>query len=198
MSLYKMSLSIAAALVGLAATGPMARAAFVVTMQQVGSNVVATGSGSLNTAAFSKIVGSTTEVAGIQPNLDFVTVGPAVSTPIDLYSGSILGPANFGSGGQSVATSGSGDLVFSGGSNTSFLYVPQGYISGNPLSDTSTWANSTFSSLGITPGTYKWTWGAVGAGADSFTLVATAVPEPATLALFGVAGLSLLARRRRA
>jgi hypothetical protein len=34
-----------------------------------------------------------------------------------------------------------------------------GYVSGGALSVTSTYANPTFSSLGVTPGTYEWTWG---------------------------------------
>jgi hypothetical protein len=49
------------------------------------------------------------------------------------------------------------------------LFVPNGYVSDSPLSDTSTYDNQTFVTLGATPGTYVWTWGS-GADADSFTL----------------------------
>jgi MYXO-CTERM domain-containing protein len=79
-----------------------------------------------------------------------------------------------------------------------------GYASNTLLVDSSTYANQTFSSLGVTPGTYVWTWG-TGADQDSFTLIirgAVPVPEPSALSQLGVgfAGLALAAvwRRRRA
>jgi hypothetical protein len=76
--------------------------------------------------------------------------------------------------------------------------VPAGYVSGNALSDTSTYSGQTFSSLGVTPGTYKWTWGS---GANqNFTLViggGSTVPEPSTWAmmLIGFAGLGFVGYR---
>jgi hypothetical protein len=54
MSIRKLSLSIAAALAAIAVTAPQAHAGFVVTFAQVGSNLVATGSGTLNTSALSQ------------------------------------------------------------------------------------------------------------------------------------------------
>ena len=82
--------------------------------------------------------------------------------------------------------------------------MPSLYTSGNPLSDTSTYDNATFSSLGATPGTYVWTWGS-GATADSFTLQIGAVPAPlighglpVLLAVGGVLfGAKLWERRKR-
>jgi hypothetical protein len=83
-------------------------------------------------------------------------------------------------------------------------HIPHGYTSGHSLSSTATWNSQTFSSLGVTPGTYVWTWG-TGAHADSFTLQvgpATAMPEPASLTLLGIGAVGLAGygwrRRRRA
>ena len=56
------------------------------------------------------------------------------------------------------------------------LAVPQGYLTG-AISGTSTFNNATFASLGITPGTYTWTWG-TGMHADSFTI--ETVPDTGT------------------
>jgi hypothetical protein len=107
---------------------------------------------------------------------------------------------SFGSGGQNNASSGSGDFVGIANS-TGNLLVPPGYVSDSPLSDTATYDNQTFTSLGVTPrdpGVYEWRWGR---GANqNFTLdiVAGAVPEPSTWAmmLLGFAGLGLVGYRK--
>lgn len=73
------------------------------------------------------------------------------------------------------------------------LSVPLDYVSGSALSDSSTYYSQTFSSLGVRPGSYVWTWGS-GATADSFTLDIGSVPEPSSALLFAL-GLLILARR---
>jgi hypothetical protein len=73
------------------------------------------------------------------------------------------------------------------------LFVPSGYVSGSALSDSSTYDTATFASLGLTPGSYVWSWG-IGADADTFTIdVGSPIPEPASLALLatGLIGLGL-------
>jgi PEP-CTERM motif len=174
----------AAILIGLSA--PPARAGYVVDLTQQGSNVVATGSGPIDLTGLTFFSSLGAPSSLINPGEGFILTGPA---PIlgDQYTG-ITGPTSFGGGSIAFAASGSGDEV---GILFEKLVVPVGY-SGTALSDTATYGSQTFSSLGVTPGTYKWTWG-TGAN-QNFTLVigAAAVPEPSTWAmmLLGFAGLS--------
>jgi hypothetical protein len=178
MSPRKISLSVTAALLALAATGSMVRAAYVETVQQVGSNVVATGSGTINTAALT-LNGSATNVAILNPGGGLAFFGPASATFSDEYSGFTSGSSDFGSNHGVDATSGSGDLV--GVAGLTDLIVPNGYVSGTPLSDSSTWSNQTLDSLGLTegPGDYAWEWGQ-GPTFDSFFLDVEGT-EPALL-----------------
>jgi hypothetical protein len=117
------------------------------------------------------------------------------------------GPTSFGSGSYTPATSASGDLIeFLGAYVSGFggpnIWLPSGYVSGSELSSSATWDNATFASLGVTPGSFVWTWGN---GADQrFTLdiVNATVPEPAALGVFGLGMLLIGAfvglRRRTA
>jgi PEP-CTERM motif len=105
---------------------------------------------------------------------------------------------SFGSSGETLATSNNGSGVgINGGQN--LLAVPPGYVSDTVLSASSTYANQTFSSLGVTPGTYEWTWGP--GENQNFTVLigVAAVPEPASISLLGMAlaGLLLVGTIRR-
>ena len=171
-----------------------AHAAFVFTLQQTGPDVVLTGAGSFNLTALTKSAGTSGGQSGAVPNRPYLVAGPVTTTLIDIYSGA-TGSAIFGIGSAPIlATSGTGSIA---GVNFTTIVVPVGYTSGTPLADTATFANATFASLGITPGTYSLAWGS-GATADSLTV--NAIPEPSTyaLALLGGAGLLGAVRRNRA
>jgi hypothetical protein len=167
-----------------------AQADYLVTLQQVGPNVVATGSGSIDLSGLS-FQGNVLGNAGLLlPNEATVLVG---SGNLDFYTG-FSGPSSFGSAGQTNANSNSGSLVGISGKALD-LFVPSGYTSNTLLSpSTSTYNNATFGSLGITPGTYVWTWGAF-APTQKFTL--DAVPEPSSLSLLAL-GVILLSAKLRA
>jgi hypothetical protein len=174
---------------------PGAQASFIVTIEQVGANVVVTGSGSLDLAGMSYQSGTFAE-SGIQPNAGSISIGSPNYDPVDYYKGSISGPSRFGTGGVLVPSdSGSGDKVTLGGETGDYLSVPTGYVSGDPLSDSETFDNATFASLGLTVGDYTWTL-----PSDSYTIEIGAVtaPEPASLTLLAAGvGMTLLAARRR-
>ena len=83
----------------------------------------------------------------------------------DLYGGLFTGPTSFGSGWLCLPAVAAETLsafisfVLDGSGPNGLLVVPQGYVSGAALSDSMTFNNATFASLGVTPGTYVWTWG---------------------------------------
>jgi len=39
------------------------------------------------------------------------------------------------------------------------VYLPYKYVNNTPVSHTATYHSATFATLGVTPGTYAWTWG---------------------------------------
>lgn len=182
---------------------------FVVKLMQQGSNVIATGSGAFDLTSLAyRGSGVGTVFETINPSKAFFNLGqPNTSETLDQYSGLITGPTNYGSGSSYwVASVGNGStVVFDGGGDTlsvSKLYLPPGYRSGDSLSNTTTWDNASFASLGLTPGRYVWIWGT---GAEQrFTLViggAVTVPEPATLGMYGFGVLligAFVGLRRRA
>jgi len=169
------------------------QAGYVVTLQQVGSNVVATGSGAIDLTGLGGPGSDNQGQSAIEPGSAFIITGPTGISDADSYAG-FSGPTSFGLGTGMVtfANSGSGDLVgILGAGALQFLLVPRGYVSGNALSDSSTYNGATFTNLGITPGTYTWTWG-TGAN-QNFTLDAVATGVPDSGSTFGLFLLSFAA-----
>jgi hypothetical protein len=147
-----------------------AQAGYIVTLQQVGPDVVATGSGAINLTGltFSQSGSLNPEIhPGFGSGPIFqgcsISTGPT-SSSVDSYIGGPSGPTSFGSspfGG--FASSGSGNMVGIGVAPFWFegvlLSVPNGYVSGTPLSDMAIYSGKTLATLGVKPGTYVWTWG---------------------------------------
>jgi hypothetical protein len=185
---------------GLAALGSQARAGIVVDISQVGANVMASWSGSVDLTTLNGVGNG-----GYQPlvnaGVGWVFVGPESGGGA---WGGLTGPSSFGTGPFVAASSASGDSFGFEASNSGFsepvFYLPSEYASGTALSGTATYDNTTIAALGLTPGTYAWTWGA-GGGADSLTVNIAGVPEPSSLAMAATAmgllgGLGAYRRRR--
>ena len=173
--------------------------AFTMTLQQVGSNVVANGRGAFNLSGLTGAGNIDGGSSGVRASIGFIGIHP-VGGLLPSYSG-FTGPTSFGSSdflfsadasnGNSVAISGLMKI----------LVVPVGYVSGHALSNSMTFNNATLASLGVTPGTYVWTWGD---GADqNFTLQIGSLGVPgvpdggSTVSLLGFVLLGLAAVRRK-
>lgn len=180
---------ITGALVFLGLLAPLP-AVVTVSFVEDGSDVVASYTGTLDLAGLVR----NGNVFGGAGN-GFIIPGSSVffvAGDSDFYSGLTM-PSPFGTGSFASATTVSGDVFAVG--NIDGLNVPLNYVSGSTLTGSMTFANATFTSLGLTPGSYVYTW-----ASDSVVLNIQAIPEPAAYAsLFGVGvlGLALLRRRGR-
>jgi len=77
--------------------------------------------------------------------------------------------------------------------------LPESYVSGSQISGTMTFNSATFTSLGISPvpATYTYNLKLVGTGTVDQSATFNVIPEPATVALLGIAGLGGFAMLRR-
>jgi hypothetical protein len=177
--------------------------AYTVTLEQVGSNVVATGSGAFNLTGLTFQTNFNDAPPQIQANFSLLQLGRGgANQSLSQYAG-FIGPTNFGSGDLVFADTGSGDGVgIIGSGSNPILIVPQGYVSGTALSSSATWNNTTLASLGVTPGIYGWAWG-TGLEHQNFDLEIGSLGVPgvpdggSTVSLLGCALLGLAALRRR-
>jgi hypothetical protein len=178
------------------------QAGYIVTLQEVGPNVVASGSGAIDLtglAFFDQLPNIPSFVSAA-----FGVIDTGLPANTFRYSGA-TGPTSFGSGNVFLANTSSGDLVGIAGNvgpppgGIGVVTVPEGYVSGTALSDSATYSNASFAILGLTPGTYVWTWG-TGLPNQNFTLQigGAGVPDSgSTVSLLGCALLGLAALRRK-
>ena len=191
--------SIVAVFALIIATGPMAGAAdLIFTIQQVGNDVVMTGSGSVNTAGLTGS-GTSNRAGSVNPSFSFFTVGTPTTVNQNFWRALTGNKPSIGTGSFTLASSGTGDTFSLSNYNGGGIYLPLNYISGAALSGQSTFAGTTISALGLTTGNYTWTWGS-GANAGSAVMTISAVPEPSTYALGAIATgvMAAIARRRKA
>ncbi|MDQ6647236.1 MAG: PEP-CTERM sorting domain-containing protein [Pseudomonadota bacterium] len=164
---------------------------YVLQVVQQGNRVIASGSGAFDLSGLTAKDQYLSVPAAVLPSVGYVYTGEA-TTRLDGYTG-FSGPTSVGTGDFIIAaTTATGDAVGIFGSSDYYgfplIFVPTGYVSGTALMSSATWDNESFANLGVTPGTFTWTWGTE--AGQSFTLTATAtttaVPEPAVLGMFGL------------
>jgi hypothetical protein len=132
------------------------------TLLEVGDDVVLSGAGTMNLTSLTNVQ-SFFRSSSIAPSVSQFACGLEGPGPFNsrLYTGSTFNsPANFGTGNQTIGSSGTGDffgVTFTVSNNQ--LFVPSGYTSGSFISGTTTFNSTTLATLGATPGTYTWSWG---------------------------------------
>ena len=150
----------------------LSQAAVVINVNENDGDVVATATGSLNLAGLSTSVTTSHnrgQFAGtdVAANYNHIIVGPGPGSGLDIWKGDISVPSIFASVSNYSSSDGGsvplGAVIDADG--TGLLYVPTGYVFGNPIDGTSTWNGQSFASLGLSVGTYIWTW-----STDSITL----------------------------
>jgi hypothetical protein len=168
------------------------------TATEEGNNVVVTGVGTLNTDGLTN-AGSLNESGFMQPDFSQLLVGSPTSTGAEQFDAfNATGPTSFGSGDVDTPDTGTGQTFGftiapdKGGGYFMPLFVPSTYHSGDDLTGSSTYNNSTFDTLGITPGTYQWTWGS-GDTAQTITLQIGSAPEPSSAVVAVVGSVAFIA-----
>jgi len=141
-----------------------ASSSFNVTVLEVGPNVVWSGSGSFDLTNLT-LASTLNATGGYGAASATWVVGPDNTSPTssDVYSGITFTtyPTSFGTGGigpTSFAGSLFGMVTISGPSSRQVL-VPSGYVSGTNISGSMTFNSTTLSAMGLTPGTYTYSWG---------------------------------------
>lgn len=147
----------------------------LVEMLQIGNDVVVTSEGTVNTATLGVATSSENFGGLVIPregdfiNAIWITGVPFETTTnpsTDLYYSPVpvIGPSSFGSGAFSVPDSGFGDVhgfranPSQSSSLNPFIVVPAGYVSGDFLFSQMTFRNKSFVDLGVTEGTYNWSF----------------------------------------
>jgi hypothetical protein len=146
--------------------------AILITILEVGSDVVVSGSGSANTSSLTS--GGTLSVGSvIYPSADNITLLSAGLTQVIEWTGitGIFPDMGSGSFTQSFNRTGTYSLgIMENYLGNAFLYLDEFYVPGTEIGPTTaTFTNKSFATLGINTGTYTWTWGS-GPTADSFTV----------------------------
>ncbi len=174
-----------------------ASAAYLFDVDQAGTDVVVTGSGSLNTTGLTSAFNTSINGA-VHASWGLMVVGEGLGP---VYA-ALSGPASFGGDVNARADKMTGTAVGINMFSGNYFFVDRSYVSGAELGiSTAVFSNTTIAKLGLKVGTYAYAFNR-GANADSITVrinaATAAVPEPATWAMmmlgFGVIGYAL--RRR--
>jgi hypothetical protein len=161
----------------------------VVTINNSGSDVVMTSTGTVNLSGLTLVSSSfgPNGQGGLGINNATFISGPNGGYG-STYSGFTSTPTNLGSGSGLGNSSGSGDMfgVIFDMNPPYLLILPTGYTSGANISSTQTFNNTSLSTLGLTNGTYTYTWSGGSIDVVVGGPAPTPTPTPSTGANTGV------------
>jgi hypothetical protein len=149
-------------------------------VQQLGNDVVVTGSGKANLTALTFFDDSSTFQNVLTDVQVFAGPSPFNSGAVDLYNGVISGPTSISSNPLLVEEpdpdASTGDL-FGIIADLYRVVLPKGYASNNDLTGVSVFRNISISQLGLVSG--QWTWGNTNDGTfDSINVDVVPAPLP--------------------
>lgn len=126
-----------------------AKANITINAVETGSDVVFSFTGSIDTTS----LGTVTPSTGTFTDIDYQTIYN-MQTGYDYYYAISSAPVGFAPT-PTTASARTGDSV--GVDYYGFVFLPASYASNTPISSTMTFANKSFSTLGLTVGNYVWT-----------------------------------------
>jgi hypothetical protein len=148
-----------------------------VTIYESGSDVVMSVSGTIDLSGLTLVASGAGPFGGGGIGVNNATfILGATGVTYDQYSGFTSNPSNFGTGGGGGSSSSNGDIfgvITENNIPPYMLLVPAGYTSGTQITGSQTFTGQTFSSLGLTVGTYTYIW-----SGGSFDVVVSGVAGP--------------------
>lgn len=165
-----------------------AHAVYTITVTEVGSNVVMSGSGQINTTGMTLSSGSSYYCGGggrWPGGGNTLCVGADPAGAIVNSAITAGGVPVMGTGGATSGSSSTGSAVFLASTS---LYLPAGYVSNASMSGSTTFNNKTLATLGATVGSYTMT---LSSGDTIVVNVTAATPVP-TLGTAGKLAFALL------
>ncbi len=181
---------------GACVLAPHAHAGVAVGVEQVGADVVVSGSGVLDLSSWTYL-NTVGQPPGIHPGMAIQIGTGAQSTDLYYQPSGFTGPSSIGPGlGVGFADSGVGaPLGLFWGLPSPAISVPLGYASGDPiLGASAVFGGQTLVSLGLAEGSYTWSWATSDGQGDFFTI--NVLPAPGGVCTIGMIAVFGLRRRR--
>lgn len=190
-------LFLSASALGVLGLAPAAPGGVVISVTEGDGEVAFVGGGTLDLSMWTFLETASNGFPVVQPDIAMV-IGPFFHFA-DLYTppAGFSGPGAIGPGAKGFFASavGGDNVGIAWGGPQQALSVPVGYVSGGAIEGSNMrFFGETFASIGLTPGTYTWTWDTASGAGDFFTI--RVVPGPGAAVLLAGAPLAALRRRR--